>query len=140
MNRILQRTFLPSLVAASLTGVTLVPAQPATANQLLRDIGTGAATSAASGAIRGCGSFVGNAAKGAAAGAAVSTVNGHRQNRRNPNVARNAGVGAVASTVTGAVLGSCRDPLGNAVDGAAAGAVIHILDNNYPANNRNRRR
>ncbi|WP_414543256.1 hypothetical protein [Nostoc sp. CCY0012] len=130
MNQILKRTLLPSLMAASLTGITLVPAQQAAANTMLRDIGTGAATSAASGAIRGCGSLLNNAVKGAAAGAAVNAANSNRQNRRNPNIARNAGVGAVASTVTGAVIGNCKDPLGNAVDGAAAGAVIHILNNN----------
>ncbi|MBE9054114.1 hypothetical protein IQ243_27720 [Nostocales cyanobacterium LEGE 11386] len=129
MNRILKRTLLPGLMAASLTSVTLIPAQPAAADTLLRDAGAGAATSAASGAIRGCGSLLNNAVKGAAAGAAVNAANSSRRNRRNPSLVRNVAVGGTAGAVAGAITRGCRDPLGNAVDGAAAGAVIHLLNN-----------
>jgi hypothetical protein len=130
MNRIFHLTLLPSLLAVSLTGVTVIPAQRAAANGLLRDIGTGAAAGAASGAIRGCGSLVNNAVKGAAAGAAVNAANNNRRDQRNRNLAQDAGVGAVASSLAGAITGGrCNEPLGNAVDGAAAGTAIHILNN-----------
>ncbi|MBD0389517.1 MAG: hypothetical protein ICV54_24195, partial [Nostoc sp. C3-bin3] len=73
MNRILKRTLLPSLMAASLAGGTLVPAKPASAD-ILRDIGVGAGAGVVSGAVRGRGSVLNNAVKGAAAGAAVNAV------------------------------------------------------------------
>jgi hypothetical protein len=130
MNTILKRTLLPGLMAASLAGVTLVPAKPAAADdQVLRDIGIGAVTNVVTGAVRGNGSVLGNAVKGGATGAAVNGANGLRSNRRNRNVGQDVGVGAGASALTGVITGDKRDTLGNAVDGAAVGGAIHLLTN-----------
>jgi hypothetical protein len=133
MNNILKRTLLPSLMAASLAGVTLVPAKPAAADdQVLRDAGIGAVTNVVTGAVRGRGSVLDNAVKGGVTGAAVNGANGlrnTRNNRRNRNVVQDVGVGAGASAVTGVITGDGKDTLGNAVDGAAVGAAIHLLTN-----------
>ncbi|MBD2203199.1 hypothetical protein H6G33_17345 [Calothrix sp. FACHB-1219] len=131
MNPILKRTILPGLMAASLAGGTLVPAQPASAD-ILKDIGIGAGAGVVSGAVRGRGSVVNNAIKGAAAGAAVNAVHGTRRqarNRRVGNLGQDMGVGAAASTVTGIILHGTKDTLGDAVDGAAAGAAINGIRN-----------
>ncbi|MEH2276604.1 MAG: hypothetical protein V7K40_17885 [Nostoc sp.] len=133
MNNILKRTLLPSLMAASLAGVTLVPAKPAAADdQVLRDVGIGAVTNVVTGAVRGHGSVLGNAAKGGVTGAAVNGANGlrsHRHNNRNRNLGQDVGVGAGASALTGAVTGDGRHTVGNAIDGAAVGGAIHLLTN-----------
>jgi hypothetical protein len=130
MNRILKRTFLPGFLAATLAGVTLVPVQPAAADdRILEDVGIGAAAGVVSGAIRGRGSVLNNAVKGGAAGAAVNGVNGTRRNRKNRNLGQDIGVGAAAGGVTGAITRGRKDTLGDVVDGAAAGAAIHILRN-----------
>ncbi|MCW5317019.1 hypothetical protein GTQ43_25325 [Nostoc sp. KVJ3] len=131
MNNILKRTLLPSLMAASLAGGTLVPAKPAAADdQVLRDIGIGAATNVVTGAVRGNGSGVlGNAVKGGITGAAVNGANGLRSDRarRHRNLGQDVGVGAGASALTGIITGDRKDTLGNAVDGAAVGGAIHLL-------------
>ncbi|QMS91029.1 hypothetical protein HUN01_26865 [Nostoc edaphicum CCNP1411] len=132
MNNILKRTLLPSLMAASLAGVTIIPAKPAAADdQVLRDAGIGAVTNVVTGAVRGNGSVLNNAVKGGVTGAAVNGANGLRntRNRRNRNVVQDVGVGAGASAVTGVITGDRKDTLGNAVDGAAVGAAIHLLTN-----------
>ncbi|MCC5606125.1 hypothetical protein LC612_04785 [Nostoc sp. CHAB 5834] len=132
MNNILKRTLLPSLMAASLAGVTLVPAKPAAADdQVLRDAGIGAVTNVVTGAVRGKGNVLNNAVRGGVTGAAVNGANGLRntRNRRNRSVVQDVGVGAGASAVTGVVTGNGKDTLGNAVDGAAVGAAIHLLTN-----------
>ncbi|MDF5709589.1 MAG: hypothetical protein PUP90_18485 [Nostoc sp. S4] len=129
MNAILKRTLLPSLMAASLAGVTLAPVKPAAADdQVLRDIGIGAATNVVTGAIRGNGGVLGNAVKGGATGAAVNGANGLRRNRHRSAV-QDVGVGAGASALTGVITGDRRDTLGNAIDGAAVGGAIHLLTN-----------
>ncbi|MCC5666019.1 hypothetical protein LC653_19360 [Nostoc sp. CHAB 5784] len=128
MNNILKRTLLPSLMAASLAGVTIIPAKPAAADdRVLRDAGIGAVTNVVTGAVRGNGRVLDNAVKGGVTGAAVNGANGLRNNRRNRSVVQDIGVGAGASAVTGVITGDGKDTLGNAVDGAAVGAAIHLL-------------
>ncbi|MEH2040344.1 hypothetical protein [Nostoc sp.] len=132
MNKILKRALLPSLMAASLAGVSLVPTKPAAADdQVLRDAGIGAVTNVVTGAVRGNGNVLGNAVKGGVTGAAVNGANGLRntRNRRHRNAAQDVGVGAGASAVTGVITGDKRDTLGNAIDGAAVGGAIHLLTN-----------
>lgn len=134
MNKILKRALLPNLLAASFVGVSLVPAQPASADEyILQDAAIGAGVGILSGAIRGNGSVVRNAAKGAAAGAAVNTVHGTRRrpsNRRNRNIAQDVLTGAAAGAATGTILrGNTRHAAGDAIDGAAAGAAINVLTN-----------
>ncbi|MBN3926146.1 hypothetical protein [Nostoc sp. NMS4] len=132
MNKILKRALLPSLMAASLAGVTLVPAKPAAADdQVLRDAGIGAVTNVVTGAVRGRHNVLRNAASGAVTGAAVNGANGLRKthNRRHRNAVQDVGVGAGTSAVTGVITGDGKDTLGNAVDGAAVGGAIHLLTN-----------
>ncbi|MEH2055035.1 MAG: hypothetical protein V7K97_02390 [Nostoc sp.] len=130
MNNILKRTLLPSLMAASLAGVTLVPAKPAAADdQVLRDAGIGAVTNVVTGAVLGHGNVLKNAVRGGVTGAAVNGANGLRKHPRHRNLAQDAAVGAGASALTGAITGDRRDTLGNAVDGAAVGGAIHVLTN-----------
>jgi uncharacterized protein YfiM (DUF2279 family) len=129
MNFSLKRTLLPGLMAVSLAGATLVPAKPAAADkQILRDVGIGAAAGAVTGVVRGR-SPLNHAVRGAAAGAAVNTVNAtrSRRNRQKRNLGQDIAVGAGASAVTGVITGHGRHTVGNAVDGAVAGAAINIL-------------
>ncbi|OUL24533.1 hypothetical protein [Nostoc sp. 106C] len=133
MNLNLKRTLLPGLMAASLAGGTLVPAKPAAAD-MLRDIGIGAGAGVVTGAVRGNGAVINNAIKGAAAGAAVHAVHGTRKqarNRRVGNLGQDVGVGAAASTATGLILHGTKNPGGDAIDGAAAGAAINVLTNGH---------
>jgi hypothetical protein len=130
MNQVLKRTFIPNLLAASLVGASFIPAQPASADDLGRDTAVGAGVGVVSGAIRGRGSVLNNAVRGAASGAAVHGANRLRKNPNKRNLGQDIGVGAAAGAATGAVTGRGRDTLGNAIDGAAAGAVINILNNN----------
>ncbi|MCW5317264.1 hypothetical protein GTQ43_26705 [Nostoc sp. KVJ3] len=132
MNRTSLGVFLSSLMAVSLVSVSLVPAQKASADEhILRDVGIGAGAGVVSGAVRRRGSLLNNAIKGAAAGAAVNGVNSTRSryHRKHRNLGQDVGVGAAASTVTGAVTRGGKDTLGDAVDGAVAGAAIHLLTN-----------
>ncbi|MEH1905445.1 MAG: hypothetical protein V7L04_29715 [Nostoc sp.] len=128
MNNILKRTLLPSLMAASLAGVTLVPAKPAAADdQVLTDAGIGAVTNVVTGAVRGRGNVLRNGLRGAVTGAAVNGANGLRKHPRHRSAVQDVGVGAGASALTGVITGDRKDTLGNAVDGAAVGGVIHLL-------------
>ncbi len=132
MNLIWKRTVISSFLAASLASITLIPTKPAAADdQIIRDVGIGVGVGVVSGAVRRRGSLLHNAVKGAAAGAAVNAVNGtrNRYHRKHRNLGQDVGVGAAASTATGAVLHGGKDTLGDAVDGAATGAVIHVLTN-----------
>ncbi|MEH1829823.1 hypothetical protein FD723_13855 [Nostoc sp. C052] len=133
MKQTWKGVFISSLMAVSLASVSLVPAQKASADEhILRDIGIGAGAGVLSGTVvRRRGSLLNNAIKGAAAGAAVNGVNGTRSryHRKHRNLGQDVGVGAAASTVTGAVTRGGKDTLGDAVDGAVAGAAIHLLTN-----------
>lgn len=124
MNRILKRAFLPSFMAASLTAISLVPLQPAAANdRILGDAALGAGTCVVTGSARRRGTVLRNAAKCAAAGAAVNLV-GRKKKR---NLGRDAAVGAASSAGVRAILGGREDVAGDLLDGAAAGAAINIL-------------
>ncbi|MBE9007871.1 hypothetical protein IQ259_23105 [Fortiea sp. LEGE XX443] len=139
MQHMLKRTFLSSLMAASLASVSLVPVQSAGADdRVIHNAAIGAGAGAVTGAITGCGSVLNNAVIGAAAGAAVNGANGLRtRNARRRNgrrIVQDVGVGAGAGVLAGAVTGGCRTTWKNGVNGAAAGAAVNILDP------RNRRR
>ncbi|BAY47002.1 hypothetical protein SAMD00079811_46180 [Scytonema sp. HK-05] len=130
MNKILKRAFMPSLLAASLAGVSLFPAQPASADdKILEDVGIGAGVGAVSGVIRGR-NVIRGAIKGAGAGAAVNGANGLRGTRRerqNRNIIQDVGVGAAAGAVTDGIINGGGDTLGSAAEGAATGAVINTI-------------
>ena len=131
MNQLLKRTFLPSLMAASLAGVSLLPAQPAAADdRVLGDTAVGAGAGIVTGIITGCGSFLGNAVRGGAAGAAVNGANGLRNRPDRRNWGQDAAVGAGAGIVTGKLVGGCRNTVKNGINGAAAGTAVHIYRNN----------
>ncbi|MGH7999516.1 MAG: hypothetical protein ACREPR_08845 [Brasilonema sp.] len=130
MNKILKRVFMPSLLAASLAGVSLVPAQPASADdKVLEDTAIGAGVGAVSGIIRG-NNVIKGAIKGAGAGAAVNGANGLRGTRRaraKRNIIQDAGVGAAAGAVTDGITNSGKDTLGSAAEGAATGLIINTI-------------
>jgi hypothetical protein len=130
MQKILRGALIPGFLTATLLGVTLLPIQPANARpRWARDIGIGAATGAAGGAVMGSGKPIRNGVNGAAAGAAVSATRravGPNGRSSRWGIIRDAGVGAAASVVTGKVTGAGSTG-GNAVRGAATGAIINIF-------------
>ena len=125
MNKQLTSKLLPGLIVTNLLAGIFLPAKPAAAGDLLRDIGIGAATGVVTGEIINNGSGVGNAVKGAATGAAVSATHDDNNNSVSGTV-QDAAVGAAANAVTGAVLddGSLGE---NAITGAATGVLINII-------------
>lgn len=135
MKKILNRAFLPSFMAASIASVTLLSVQPAAADKkVVEDSLVGAGAGVVTGVLTGC-NVLRNAAKGAVAGAAVNGANGLRNNPRHRNIGQDTVVGAGASTLAGALIGGrgrCNKPLNNAVNGAGAGAAVHIWRNNRP--------
>jgi hypothetical protein len=143
MQNILKRTFLPGLMAATLASTSLIPAQSASADdRVLNNAAIGAGAGVVSGLLTRCGSVADNAFKGAAAGAAVNAANGSRRVRarrtRGRLIVQDVGVGAGAGVLAGAVSGSCRTTWKNGVNGAAAGAAVHLLDKRPTYRNRRR--
>ena len=127
MNKFLKRAFLPSLLATGIFSATFIPAKPAAADEdLLKDAGIGAAAGALTGIITNNDSVLTNAVNGAAAGAAVNAANSGRRNKRNRNIIQDVGVGAAGGTVAGEITNR-RGTVSNTINGAAAGAAIHIL-------------
>ncbi|AFY57872.1 hypothetical protein Riv7116_5501 [Rivularia sp. PCC 7116] len=127
MNKFIKRAFLPSLLATGIFSATLIPAQPARADEdLLEDAAIGAAAGAITGIITNNDSVLTNAANGAAAGAAVNAANSGRRNKKDRNLLQDLGAGAAGGTVLGEITN--RDnTVSNTINGAAAGAAIHIL-------------
>ena len=131
MNKNFKKFFLPSIVAINLIAVSLIPNKPAVADgKLLEDIGIGAAAGVVGGAITNNDDVLTNAVNGAAAGAVVNGANRNKaDNCENRNLAQDIGVGAAGSTAAGAVTNR-DDTVSNAVNGAAAGLAINILQKN----------
>ena len=126
MNKLnLKSQILPSLIATSLLSVVVLPVKPAVANDLLRDIGIGAAANVVTGEIIDNGSTLGNAVKGAATGAAVNATHDSTNNSVGGTI-QDAAIGAAANVVTGVIIddGSVGK---NAATGAGTGALINIL-------------
>ncbi|OYD93802.1 hypothetical protein CDG76_17670 [Nostoc sp. 'Peltigera membranacea cyanobiont' 210A] len=133
MQNMLKRAFLPGLMAATLAGTGLIPVQPASADdRVINNAAIGAGAGVLSGVVTNCGSVLDNAFKGAAAGAAVNAANGARRTRarrRNGRLpVQDIGVGAGAGVLAGAISGGCGTTWKNGVNGAAAGAAVHLLD------------
>ena len=128
MNLFLKRLTLSSLAATSLASAALFAAQPAFAgDNLLRDLGIGAGTGAVTGTVTNNDSTLSNTINGAAAGAAVHTVHqASDSNSGNGALVRDAGIGAAASALTG-IITNRHNPVSNAANGAAAGALINVL-------------
>ncbi|MDJ0573013.1 MAG: hypothetical protein QNJ53_28800 [Pleurocapsa sp. MO_192.B19] len=118
-------TLLGGALATSLLASVLLPTRPAAANDLLEDIGIGAAANLITGEILDNGSVVGNTVKGAATGAAVNAT-GNENNNNVTGTVTDAAVGAAANVVTGIVIddGNVGD---NAISGAAGGALLNLL-------------
>ena len=132
MNRVLKLSLLPSLMASSLIGVTLLPYKPAAADDhVLKDAGIGAAANVVTGAVLHHGNILTNGVNGAASGAAVNAVNGSRRaNHKKRNLGQDLGVGAAGSTVSGAIIHR-GNPVKDAIGGAASGAAVNLLDRNH---------
>ena len=126
MNKLnLKSQILPSVIATSLLSGLILPVKPAVANDLLRDIGIGAAANVVTGEIIDNGSTLGNAVKGAATGAAVNATHDSNNNSVGGTI-QDAAIGAAANVVTGVIIddGSVGE---NAATGAGTGALINIL-------------
>lgn len=125
MNKQLTNKLLPGIITTSLLAGVFLPAKPAAAGDLLRDIGIGAGASVLTGEVIDNGSVGGNAVKGAATGAAVNATH-DRNNNSVGGTIQDAAIGAAANVVTGVVIdnGSVGK---NAATGAATGALINIL-------------
>jgi len=121
MNIILKKRLLPSLILTGLVGATLIPAKPASADRLLKDVGIGAATGVVSGIVTKKGATVDNAINGAVSGAAVNAVNRGKK----PKLVRDAAVGAAASTASGLIIRRRKRPVQDAVSGAIGGILIN---------------
>ena len=128
----MKKRFNPFITAGLTAGIfgTALSAMPSAvlaapaSNQLLRDVGVGAAASTATGLVTGDGISLNNVVTGAAAGAAVSAIGSD-----NSSLARDAAVGAIAGGLAGRLTNS--DPfLENALRGAAAGAAINTMGGN----------
>lgn len=126
MNNFIKATGLKIAVATALLGGVLLPVKPAAADDLLQDIGIGAAANLVTGGILQNGSAVGNTVKGAATGAAVNATQNEDNNSVSGTV-QDAAVGAAANATTGAILddGSFGE---NALTGAATGVLLNVLD------------
>ena len=122
------RLLLPGVAIAGVAGSMFLGAQPASAESLLEDVGIGAAVGLGTGLILGDDFGWDDAANGAAAGAACHIANEQIHNNRDErNLAEDLAIGAAASTATG-LLTNDDSVLENAAQGAAACAVIHVVD------------
>lgn len=121
------KTVVPGMAIAVLAGVSVLTAQPAQAGSLGEDLAVGAGVGIVTGVIFGNGVGIDNAANGAAAGAAVHVADEELRRNENRNIVQDVGVGAVTSGAVGEVTND-DGFLENAAQGAATGAVIHILD------------
>ena len=120
--------WLPSVAIAGLAGSMLIGVQPVKAETLLEDIGIGAAVGLGTGLFLGDDFGLDDAANGAAAGAACHIANEQLHNNRDErNLAEDLVVGAATSTATG-LLTNDDSVLENAAQGAAACAVINVVD------------
>ena len=122
MNKFnLKSQILPSLIATSLLSVVVLPVKPAVANDLLRDIGIGAAANVVTGEIIDNGSTLGNAVKGAATGAAVNATHDSTNNSVGGTI-QDAAIGAAGGTILGEIFGDAN--VEEIVGGAAAGVLV----------------
>ena len=112
-------------IATSLVASVLLPTRPAAANDLLQDIGIGAAGNLITGEILDNGSVVGNTVRGAATGAAVNATRNENNNNGTGTV-QDAAVGAATNVVTGIVIDD-GNVVDNAISGAAGGALINLF-------------
>lgn len=117
----------PGAAIASLAGVMLLTVQPAKAGSLGQDVAVGAGVGVLTGVIFGNGIGLDNAANGAAAGAAVHVADEELRRGQDRSLVQDVGVGAVTAGGVGTVTND-DGFLENAAQGAAVGAVIHILD------------
>lgn len=115
---------IPWLLSISLV-FTVSPKAVLADDDILKDIGIGAAGNVVTGAILGNGSPLGNVVKGAASGAAVNGTHREDDNSVTGKI-QDGVVGAAASTVTGEIIdnGSAAK---NAVGGAVSGMLINIF-------------
>lgn len=123
----LSKKIVPSAAIASLAGVMLLTVQPAKAGSLGQDVAVGAGVGVLTGVIFGNGIGLDNAANGAAAGAAVHVADEELRRGQERSLVQDVGVGAVTAGGVGTVTND-DGFLENAAQGAAVGAVIHILD------------
>ena len=121
MNSKFIGTLFKGAIATSLLASVLLSTRPAAANDLLQDIGIGAAANLITGGLLENGSVVGNTVRGAATGAAVNATRDENNNNVTDTLT-GAAVGAAANVVTGIVIGD-GDVGDNAISGACRGCA-----------------
>ncbi len=121
------KVMVPGAAVASLAGVMLLAVQPAKAGSLGQDVAVGAGVGVLTGVVFGNGINLGNAANGAAAGAAVHVADEELRRGQDRSLIQDVGVGAAAAGGVGTITND-DSFLENAAQGAAVGAVIHVLD------------
>jgi hypothetical protein len=124
---LIKKMAVPGIAITALASVSVLTAQPAQAGSLGQDLAVGAGVGIVTGVILGNGVGIDNAANGAAAGAAVHVADEELRRNENRNIIQDVGVGAVTSGAVGEVTND-DGFLENAAQGAATGAIIHILD------------
>jgi hypothetical protein len=125
MKKFKKIAVLSTLFTSAALSVALLPANPAGAEEILKDIGVGAAGNVVTGAVLGNGSTVNNAIGGAATGAAVSATHDKKKDNSVGGILQDAAVGAATNAITGEILDN-GDLGGNAASGAATGALINV--------------
>ncbi len=123
----IRNVMVPGAAMASLLGATMLTAQPAQAGSLGEDVAVGAGVGVVTGIIFGNGIGLDNAANGAAAGAAVHVADEELRRNQDRSIVQDVGVGAGTAGGVGTITND-DSFLENAAQGAAVGAVIHVLD------------
>ena len=123
----IRSVIMPGAAVASLLGATMLTAQPAQAGSLGEDVAVGAGVGVVTGIIFGNGIGLDNAANGATAGAAVHVADEELRRNQDRSIVQDVGVGAVTAGGVGTITND-DSFLENAAQGAAVGAVIHVLD------------
>ncbi|MGB7084482.1 MAG: hypothetical protein WBD47_02930 [Phormidesmis sp.] len=123
----IRRVIGPGVAIAGLLGATMLIAQPARAGSLGEDAAVGAGVGVVTGVIFGNGIGLDNAANGAAAGVAVHAADEELRRNEDRSIVQDVGVGAVTAGAVGTITND-DGFLENAAQGAAVGAVIHVLD------------
>lgn len=123
----IRSAIVPGAAVASLLGAAMLTAQPAQAGSLGEDVAVGAGVGVVTGIIFGNGIGLDNAANGAAAGAAVHVADEELRRNQDRSIVQDVGVGAATAGGVGTVTND-DGFLENAAQGAAVGAVIHVLD------------
>lgn len=124
---VISKSFIPGLAIAGLVGALVLPAQSARAGSLGEDAAVGAGVGLGTGLLLGDDFGWDDAANGAAAGVACHIANEELHEDGERDLAEDLAIGAATAGGVG-ILTNDDSFLENAAQGAAACAVINVLD------------